>query len=568
MSETRTMGWREGWHALRPFVRRLSGAGQWLIGGWVLSVLALVGGLGLLGLSGAFLTGAAIAGLSASTAAAFNFFMPGAGVRFFAVLRTTTRWGERVLSHEGTFRLLAGLRVWLYRRLSVLSNRQLLAFHGGELLNRLVRDIDALDNLYPRVLMPLAAAGVVFASLGALFAWVAPALVWVPASLGALALLGLPILGWWLGRSLLPAWMSHRAALRTRLLDTCEGLEDLSLQRQAWSAQREHTLAAQADWLLTHLRSHRRAAGLRALVVLCVGALAWACLGWLGAQPVPLRLSGPWVAALVLLLMGATEALQPLAGACVDLPGTASAAQRLQAMGDQPPAIAFPSSGPAPQSASIDIEQLDFEWDAHSPVFRDFGLHVAAGEHVLLTGESGCGKSSLIQLLTRMEAPSRGRILLGGVRIDELDEPTLRHHVACALQSTWSQSATLADNLRLARADATEAEMHEVLGIVGLEPEEAGWRDGLNTWVNEGGSSLSGGQRRRLGVARALLRRAPITLLDEPSEGLDPDAEGRMLQGVTQHLRGRTLIWVSHRPVAAGVFDRTLELSHVGLPPL
>ena len=130
------------------------------------------------------------------------------------------------------------------------------------------------------------------------------------------------------------------------------------------------------------------------------------------------------------------------------------------------------------------------------------------------------------------------------------------------MQFTWSQSTTLANNLRLARPDVTEAEMREVLGIVGLEPEQAGWRDGLNTWIDEGGASLSGGQRRRLGVARALLRHAPITLLDEPSEGLDPHAEQKLLRAVTQHLRGRTLIWVSHRPVAPGVFDRTLHLSH------
>lgn len=558
----RVMGLSEGLRALWPFARRLSGAGHWLMGGLMLSVLALVGGLGLLGLSGAFLTGAAIAGLSASTAVAFNFFMPGAGVRFFAVLRTTTRWGERVLGHEGTFRLLAGLRVWLYQRLSLLSTRQLMAFHGGELLNRLVRDVDALDNLYPRVLMPVAAAGVLFASLAALFAWVAPALLWMPLLLGAVALMGLPALGWLLGRSLLPAWMRHRAALRTCLLDTCEGLEALSLQRQAWSLQRERIMATQADWLRTHLRSHRRAAGLRALVTLLVGGLAWACLGYFGAQSPEARLSGPWVAALVLLLMGGAEALLPLAGACLDLPGTASAAQRLQAVGDQAPAITFPPSGPAPQDASIDIQKLDFAWDAHSPVFRGFGLHIGAGEHVLLTGESGCGKSSLIQLLTRMEAPSRGKILLGGVRIEDLDESTLRAQVACAAQFTWSQSTTLANNLRLARPDVTEAEMREVLGIVGLEPEQAGWRDGLNTWIDEGGASLSGGQRRRLGVARALLRRAPITLLDEPSEGLDPHAEQKLLRAVTQHLHGRTLIWVSHRPVAPGVFDRTLHLPH------
>lgn len=565
MAEPHDMSLRDGWRILQPFARRLSGAGSWLLGGLLLSVLALIGSLGLLGLSGAYLTAAAIAGLSPSAAAVFNFFTPGAGVRAFAILRTTTRWGERVLSHEGTFRLLAGLRLWLYGHLSALSPRQLLRYHGAELLNRLVRDIDALDNLYPRVFMPLAAASLVLALLTALFAWVAPGLVWMPLLLWGLTLLGLPALGWRLGRTLLPAWMRERAALRTRLLDTCEGLEDLSLQRHAWALQRDRTLATQTNWLAVHLRSHQRAALLRALVVVLVGLLAWACLALLGSQAPDVRLAGPWVAALVLLLMGCAEALQPLASACLDLPGTASAAQRLQAIADEPPSMVFPHHGSTPQDAGIHVQGIGFSWDAHSPVFRDFSLQIASGEHVLLTGESGCGKSSLIQLLTRMEAPVQGSIALGGIPIDALDEATLRAHVACATQFTWSQSATLADNLRLARPDATETEMHEVLDMVGLDLVKAGWQQGLNTWVDEGGANLSGGQRRRLGVARALLRRAPITLLDEPSEGLDLTAERDLVKRITAYLQGRTLIWVSHRAVDAAAFDRFVELRYLNL---
>lgn len=562
------MSLAEGWRALRPFGGRLSGAGWWLLGGLALVVLALTASLGLLGLSGAFLTGAAIAGLHAGTAATFNFFLPGAGVRLFAVLRTTARWGERVLAHEGTFRLLAGLRCWLYGHLSRLSPRQLMRYHGAELLDRLVRDIDALDNLYPRLLMPLVAAGLVFVALTVVFAWVAPSLVWMPVLLGCMALFGLPASGWRLGRALLPAWMRERAALRMRLLDACEGLEDLSLHRPAWTRQRALTLATQTTWLAAQSRGHRRAAWLRATVTLVVGVIAWAALGVLGTHAPDSRLSGPWAAALVLLLLGCAEALQPLVAACLDLPGTASAAQRVQALASEVPSMVYPAHGPVPSDAGIDIQSLHFSWDAHSPVFCGWSWRVAPGEHVLLKGESGCGKSTLIQLLTRMESPQLGRILLGGVPIELLDESTLRAHVACATQFTWAQTATLADNLRLARPDATEAEMVEVLRLVGLDPDEAGWQQGLETWIDEGGANLSGGQRRRLAVARALLRRAAITLLDEPSEGLDLESERVLAHHVAVHLRDRTLIWVSHHALDGVHFDHTVHLPFHSQPTI
>lgn len=557
---TSDLSWRDAWQALKPFTLRVSEAGPWLAGGLTLGVLALVGALGLLGLSGAFLTGAAIAGLSASTAATFNFFMPGAGVRFFAVLRTTTRWGERVLSHEGTFRLLAGLRRWLYAHLAALSPRQLMRYHGAELLNRLVRDIDALDNLHPRLLMPLAAAGLVLGGVTIVFLWQAPTLIWAPVLLWVCAWGALPVTGWHLGLAVLPRWTQLRAELRTRLLDTCEGLEALSLHRQAWADQRRRTLVTQTQWLRAHLSSQRRSAVLRAGVILSVGLMGWGVLGALSAAPAGERLAGPWIAALVLIVMGCVEALQPLASACVDLPGTARAAQRLLAIAEEPASIHFPEHGPPPADASIRLHQVCFAWDEHTPVLRQFDLTIADGEHVLLTGESGCGKSTLLQLLTRQETASAGEVHLGGVPIQMLDEATLRQHVACAAQFSWAQTATLADNLRLARPDATETDMLAVLEVVGLSPQAEGWREGLNTWIDEGGANLSGGQRRRLGVARTLLRQAPITLLDEPSEGLDLAAEAALVVRVTQHLRGRTLVWVSHRPAASGAFQRVVHL--------
>lgn len=550
----------EGLRALRPFVTRLSGAGNWLALGLLLGLLTLIGNLGLLGLSGAFLTGAAIAGLAPASAALFNFFLPGAGVRFFAMLRTLSRWSERVVTHEGTFRLLAGLRVWLYRHLAQLSPRQIAAHHGGETLNRLVRDIDALDNLYPRLIMPAVSAALVFGLVAVAFAIVVPALAWLPVLLIVLALLVLPLLGWKSGRGVLPEQVRGRATLRTHLLDCTEGLEDFSLHASAWTNQRRQTLAHAERWLKLQARSGRRAAILRAATTIAVGLCAWGALDLLAELPGSTRPAGPWLAALVFLLLACSEALLPLVNAALDLPGTAAAALRIEEIASQPPAPHYVTKGPIPRDGRIEIRGLRFAWDSYTPVFNDFDLSIPSGEHLLLQGASGGGKSTLIQLLTRFEDPQGGTIRIGGIPLADLDEHTLRRQIACVGQHTWAKTGTLADNLRLADPAVSEEKMRAVLTLVGLDPEAHGWSTGLETWIEEGGASLSGGQRRRLAIARALLRHAPITILDEPSEGLDPVAEASLISRITAHLQDRTLIWISHRDGFEGAFDRLVRI--------
>lgn len=548
---------RDGLRALAPYSTRLAGAGRWLALGALLGTLTLTGSLGLLALSGGFLSAAAIAGLSAATAMHFNFFLPGAGVRFFALLRTVSRWGDRVVTHEGTFRLLAGLRHWLYGRLALLSPRQLNRQHGGETLNRLMRDIDALDNLYPRFLLPIFAATLTFAALLAVFAHQAPGLLWLPALLLTCALLLLPLTGWYLGRDLLPASIRERATLRRHLLDCSEGIEDFSLHAQAWSRQRERTLAAASRWLRTQRRNGRRGALLRAASTLLAGLAAWACLASAGTDA---QLAGPWLAALTLLLLGCGEILAPLASASLELPGTAGAAQAISTLAGQTPATRFPEHGPAPAGSDLRVIDVGFAWDAHTPVFSALNLEFASGRHVFIKGASGCGKSTLSQLLSRLEDPQSGRIELGGIALEAFDESTLRRQIACAGQFAWAKCASLADNLRLADPDASPARMREVLALVGLgSPDTAGQLQ-LETWIEAGGASLSGGERKRLGIAQALLRNAPITILDEASEGLDPAAERALIGRLREQLRGRSLLWISHRDQCEDCFDLTVDL--------
>ncbi|MEQ4617249.1 MAG: thiol reductant ABC exporter subunit CydC [Corticimicrobacter sp.] len=552
---------------LLPYIRRMSGRLFWLLGSLILMLATLAGSMGLLSLSGGFLTATAIAGLSPVTAMAFNFFLPGAGVRFFAILRTASRWGERVVTHEATFRLIAGLRLWLYRRISPLAPSQLGRWHGGELLNRLIRDVDALDNLYPRLLLPMVAAGFMLGLAGLLATFMLPALApiaWLPF---ILAMGIIPLLGWLLGRHIAPARLIRHAALRRSLLDCSDGLDDLILHTAAWQRQLDRTLAASQAWLTLQMQFALRGAWLQAGTQMAVGLCAWAAFG-LGASLLVddagvSQIDGPWLAAIILLCLGSMEALQQLPGAWLELPGTAAAARRLDELACTTPRPAFPERGAKPDGYDLQAHAVTFRWPNGPTVLDGLDLDVPYGTHLALLGPSGCGKSTLSQLLARLEDPDSGDILLGGMPLQAFDESTLRHLIACAPQDAWAQTATLADNLRLAAPDASDADLHAVLALVGLDETVCNWQDGLETWVAEGGASLSGGQRKRLAMARTLLRNAPITILDEPTEGLDTPSAQALTTRISQHLEGRTLIWITHRTIGLEAFDRTLTMTPV-----
>ena len=545
---------------LKPFLRLMLQQRKWLALGLALTLACLLSGLGLLGTSGAFLTGTAIAGLSAASIQAFNFFLPSAGVRFFAIARTVTRWLERVVTHDATFRLIGNLRVWLYQRLVRLSPRQLSGYHGGDVLNRLTRDIDALDNLYLRLLLPTLAALLCFALLGAVLASQAPVLLWPWLGLSLLSLIGLPWLAYRLGQSLAPRLVHTQASLRRDLLDAVDGLEDFSLHIPAWQAQRQKVLKGDQQRITDQLRMQRTGSALRALQLLGVGLTVWGVIGFSASQPQPL--DGPWLAALVLLVLGSLEIVQSLPLAWLELPGTLASAARLQQLAEQTPDPAYVAQGPAPSGFDLALHDVHFAYDPLAPVLQQVSLAIAEGEHVALIGPSGGGKTSLIYLLSRLLDPQQGEIRLGGRPLPALDENTLRKQIACAPQDAWLFTAPLADNLRLACPQASDAELWEILDLVGLKTTVTAWPDGLQTWIEEHGASLSGGERRRLGLARALLRHAPITLLDEPTEGLDPASEQEIIQRIRRHLAEKTLIWVTHRATGLADFDRVLRLEN------
>lgn len=544
--------------ALRPFIALLAEYKYWLLLGFMLTVATLFASVGLLSVSGWFLTGTSLAGGTAElTAVAYNFFQPAATVRGFAVGRTAGRWAERVVNHEVTFRLLAKYRTWLFAGIAPLSPRQRGRYHGGTLLNRITRDIDALDNLYVRLLLPVAAALLLMLAMTVVAVTFLPALI-LP--FGVLLLSGfvvLPVMAWRLGRRIAPQSQNHQRQLRVYLLELVDGLETLSLRHHAWQTYRQRALQSSVAWLQSTWQLHQRASLMSNGLAALIGLMALLTLALMSYSD----LDGIWIGGGVLLVLASGELLVMLSDAWLKLPGTCAAAANLTHLHDAEAEIIYPSTtSKQPHDNSLSVRGLSFAYDEGVNVLQNVNFSLPAGSHCLIQGSSGGGKTTLIRLLTRQLAQQDGEILFGGVAIADFAEVDLRRRVAYAPQETYLFTDTLANNLRLGNPDADDTALWQVLRTVGLADFVENLPQQLQTWTDEGGANLSGGQRRRLGLARVLLVDADWIMLDEPTEGLDLDSEARLIADITEQSQGKTLLWVSHRSTASHHFERVVRL--------
>ncbi|MFC0268012.1 thiol reductant ABC exporter subunit CydC [Kushneria aurantia] len=525
--------------------------------GIVLQLLALAAGIGLLALSGWFLSAAAVAGL---TAASFNYMLPSAGVRFFALSRTATRYAERLVTHDTTFRLLSKLRRSVYQRLEPLSPAALQRFGESELMTRLTADVDALDALYLRVLTPS-----IVALLGVVLCGVIIGAFAVPIGVfAALMLLIAGLLGPWLaqrsGRPLSDRWQRYNTAIRTRLLERLGGFSELLLYGR-WQPEVDALLDAQRARDDCEYRLARQWGNAQLLSGLMLGLTLSGVLA-LGAWWSTHHGLDPTLIALMgLAVMGAFEAVAMLPQAWQHLGRIERAAERIEAVEQSVPEIAFPDRGaPPPSGSRLEIEALKVSLDADRSTLEGLDLCIEAGEQLVIQGPSGGGKTTLFNTLVRFVEPDSGDIRLGGVALDAFDEATLRAQFSVAPQETHLFGETFRDNLTMGDPDISDDAIHALLAELGLDEWLAQQPDGLDDYPDERGSSLSGGQLRRFGVARALLRQAPVVLLDEPTEGLDEATEARVLDTIRRRCTGRTLIVITHKPAQLEHFDRVAVL--------
>jgi ATP-binding cassette, subfamily C, bacterial CydC len=518
-----------------------------------LSLLTLAAGVALLGLSGWFITAAALS----AAGALFNILAPSAGVRGLSFIRIVSRYAERYSGHAVTLGLVSQTRAWLFDRL---FKRVPLPQNLGraDVVSRLVADLDMVDNIFLVALGPMTTALLTAVMMGVGLGLLLPGAALPFVAFYVLATLGVPLWLLWRTREGAIASVAASAGLRSALLEGLDGHRDLALFGQL-SRLVDRTDAAGAQLRDAKVRIGKVAARASLAVQLLSGAaLVAVLLGGLGTYAAG-GIDGALLVGVVLAALASFEAAQALVRSVTRLTSSIAAAERVMDLAEGPGEAAVADPRMPSGEGRISMSEVTFAYPgALAPLLDRFSMDVAPHERVALCGASGSGKSTVAGLLVRLLTPQAGTLSLDGVDISRIDPAELRRLVAVMMQDAPVFADTVGNNLRLARPDASDDELWDGLRRVGLANEVAA-AGGLRTQVGEGGLSLSTGQARRLALARTLMCEAEVVVLDEPTAGLDPEAEARFFNLLGEITLERTLIVITHARDLSG-FDRVLTL--------
>jgi ATP-binding cassette, subfamily C, bacterial CydC len=482
-------------------------------------------------------------------------------VRFFSVSRAFSRYFERLVSHDVTFRLLGEVRSWFYARLVPLAPAFLEGYRSGDLLSRLVDDVEELENLYLRAVSPVLIAAVVS---GLAFATLYPfslALALAVLAFLAAAGVGVPLLMWILSRGLGRRQLQLRSELYSRIVDGTQGVQDLlAFGREEEQRQEIEALNRKLG------RTERRMASIAGLNDSLGDLLTNLAILTVLVLAIPLvatgEIRGVYLAFLALVALGVFEAATPLGTAFRTIGRTTAAGERLFEVSDSEPAIRNPRSPlPVPEDFTLRLDKVSFRYgEDEFFLLEDLSLSLESGRKVAVVGPSGSGKSTLAALILRFREPQRGEIRLVGRDLADYADGDVRRLVSAVPQRTHVFNDTLRNNLLLADPEADDRALEMALerarisGFVERLPER------LDTYIGEHGTRLSGGERQRLAVARALLKDAPLLVLDEPTANLDTVTEQELLACVWKTTRDRAVLLITHRLVGMEEMDEILVL--------
>jgi len=542
---------------LRRLIGFLHGSLSWVALSVLLGILSIGSNIALMGTSAWLISSAALHPSIADLQLAI------VGVRFFGIARGIFRYLERLVSHNVTFRLLARFRVWFYQRLEPLAPARLVQYRSGDLLSRIVADVETLGDFYVRVVAPPLVA--IFISLGT-----AAFLVQFHISLGLiiialLACLGvvLPSLTHLASRNIGRDLIERRAILSAHLIDSIQGLADLEaygrvtdqLNKIKAAGRAYSQIQRQISWLAGFITS---------LSMLVTNLGMWLVL----VVAIPLvhvnLIPGVMLAVLCLVTLAAFEAVIPLPLAASLLSNTSEAARRLFTALDTPPAVTDPPHAlPAPSNVSLAIRGLHFRYAPDDPpALSGIDLNLPEGGNLAIVGPSGAGKSTLVNLLLRFYDYHDGQIMLGGHDLRHYAQDDIRQQISLVSQHTYFFNATICENLRVARQDATDEQLVRSAQQAHIHEFILTLPKGYETFIGEKGLRLSGGERQRLAIARALLKSAPLLILDEPTANLDTITERQVLETLFGLMEGRSTLLITHRLVGLERFAQIIVLDH------
>ncbi len=483
------------------------------------------------------------------------------GVRFFGITRGILRYLERLVSHNVAFRLLASLRVWFYQKLEPLAPARLIRYQSGDLLGRIVADIETLGQFFARVLAPPAVAVCIAILMWFLFGAFDPRLSLLLVGFLSLAGVGSLALAKGLGRGTGRRLIGLRASLNSALVDGVQGCADLLAFTSAEQHQSDISSLSQQ-----YIQLQERMSRVSGLSNALTGLLMNVSIIALLIVAIPLinagQLDGVYLALLVLAAIASFEAILPLPSIFQQLESQLAAAQRLLEIVDaQPSVIDLRDTSPEPIDASLVVRDLRFRYGPEErPALDGISFQLDQGSTLAVVGPSGAGKSTLINLLLRFWDYDEGSIRLGGHELRDYRGEDVRRMISVVSQRTHLFNDTIKGNLLLASPDASDHDLIQAAKLAQIHQFIQGLPNGYDTWIGEGGLLLSGGERQRVAIARALLKDTPILILDEPTANLDALTAREVMKALYGLMEERTTLIITHRLVGLEVVNQILVM--------
>src|SRR6266498_1646644 len=536
----------------------LNGSWNWVALSILLSTLTIGSSVALIGTSSWLISTAAlhlsVADLGVSVV----------GVRFFGIARGIFRYLERLVSHNVTFRLLARLRVWFYKKLEPLAPARLMEYKSGDLLARVMGDVETLENFYVRVISPSLTAVFIGIIVSIFFASFYPPIAVVLVSFFLTLGLILPLLAQLFSRAPGQRLITQRAEIQSQLVDGIQGMADLLAFGQG--GRRAQQIASTGEEYGSTQKQMARINGIHsALGTLLTNLGLWLVLLLVIPQVTSGNIKGVMLGTFVLMTLASFEAVTPLPLAAQMWNASREAAKRLFEVVDAEPAIK--EIGDKRQEirslVSLQFSNLSFSYPTQSiPALQEISFDVPAGKSIAIVGPSGAGKSTIANLLLRFWDYELGEITLGGESLKALNQDEVRKRFALVSQNNYFFNTTIRENLRLARRSIRQEEMESAARAAQIHDFITSLPKGYDTFIGEQGLRLSGGERQRLAIARALLKDAPILIFDEPTANLDSQTEKQVLGTLFDLMRSKTSLLITHRLVELETVDEILVMDN------